>query len=148
MVNLLLSHPHANVNCKDKDDDTPIWLSTYSSCDGITESLLAEKDTNVNFVGGRGGLEASSTSPTSTPRRDQIGYCDPNDGPQTSISMPLFSQSLRPLIVSHGPLEFSFLAPTSLHPHASHLTDHFIGSLPEPSSSTELVALYIGHVAR
>ena len=51
MVNLLLSHPRANVNCKGKDDNTPLWLSTYSSCDGITERLLAEKDININFVG-------------------------------------------------------------------------------------------------
>jgi ankyrin repeat protein len=62
MVNLLLSHPPANVNCKDKDGNTPLWLSTYSSYDEITDRLLAEKDINVNFVGGRGRFEAPSTS--------------------------------------------------------------------------------------
>ncbi|OGE46852.1 hypothetical protein PENARI_c099G05954 [Penicillium arizonense] len=62
MVNLLLSHPRANVNCKDKDGNTPLWLSTYSSCDGIAERLLAEKDINVNFVGGCGRFETPSTS--------------------------------------------------------------------------------------
>jgi ankyrin repeat protein len=62
LVNLLLSHPRANVNCKDKDGNTPLWISTYLSCDEITDRLLAEKDINVNFVGGRGRFEAPSTS--------------------------------------------------------------------------------------
>ncbi|KAJ5600622.1 Fatty acid synthase subunit beta [Penicillium hetheringtonii] len=66
--------------------------------------------------------------------------------------------SLRPLILSHGSLEFSFLVPTSLHFHASQLKDAFASSLPEPtdelalddepSSVADLVARYIGHVAR
>ncbi|KAJ5335449.1 Acyl transferase/acyl hydrolase/lysophospholipase [Penicillium brevicompactum] len=78
-------------------------------------------------------------------------------GPQTGINTPRSSQSLRPLILSHGSLEFSFLVPTSLHFHASQLKDSFTASLPEPtdelaldeepSSVTELVARYIGHVA-
>ncbi|KAJ5151776.1 hypothetical protein N7492_010071 [Penicillium capsulatum] len=78
-------------------------------------------------------------------------------GPQTGINTPRSSQSLRPLILSHGSLEFSFLVPTSLHFHASQLKDTFTASLPEPtdelalddepSSVTELVARYIGHVA-
>ncbi|KAJ6018409.1 hypothetical protein N7522_001873 [Penicillium canescens] len=77
---------------------------------------------------------------------------------QTGISTPRFSQSLRPLILSHGPLEFAYLVSTSLHFHASQLTDYFTASIPaptaelaqdgEPSSVTELVALYIGQVAR
>lgn len=79
-------------------------------------------------------------------------------GPQTGINTPRSSQSLRPLILSHGSLEFSFLVPTSLHFHASQLKESFTASLPEPtdelaqdeepSSVTELVARYIGHVAR
>ncbi|KAI9367410.1 acyl transferase domain-containing protein [Aspergillus egyptiacus] len=79
-------------------------------------------------------------------------------GPQTGINTPRSSQSLRPLILSHGSLEFSFLVPTSLHFHASQLKDTFTASLPqptdelaqddEPSSVEELVARYIGHVAR
>ncbi|KAF3003916.1 hypothetical protein E8E15_001167 [Penicillium rubens] len=62
MVNLLRSHPRINFNCKDKDGNTPLWLSTYLSCDEITDRLLAEKDINVNFVGGCGRLETPSTS--------------------------------------------------------------------------------------
>lgn len=79
-------------------------------------------------------------------------------GPQTGINTPRSSQSLRPLILSHGSLEFSFLVPTSLHFYASQLKDTFNASLPEPtdelalddepSSVAELVARYIGHVAR
>lgn len=78
-------------------------------------------------------------------------------GPQTGINTPRSSQSLRPLSLSHGSLEFSFLVPTALHFHASQLKDSFTTSLPqpteelaqddEPSSVVELVALYIGHVA-
>ncbi|PWY85638.1 fatty acid synthase beta subunit [Aspergillus eucalypticola CBS 122712] len=78
-------------------------------------------------------------------------------GPQTGINTPRSSQSLRPLILTHGSLEFSFLVPTSLHFHASQLKDTFTASLPqptdelaqddEPSSVPELVARYIGHVA-
>lgn len=77
--------------------------------------------------------------------------------PQTGVNTPRSSQSLRPLILSHGSLEFSFLVPTSFHFHASQLKDSFTASLPEPtdelaqdeepSSVTELVARYIGHVA-
>ncbi|KAJ5264615.1 hypothetical protein N7505_007408 [Penicillium chrysogenum] len=62
IVNLLLSDPRVNVNCTDKDGNTPLWLSTYSSCDEITERLLAEKGINVNFAGGRGRFETASTS--------------------------------------------------------------------------------------
>ncbi|KAL3457639.1 acyl transferase domain-containing protein [Aspergillus heterothallicus] len=79
-------------------------------------------------------------------------------GPQTGINTPRSSQSLRSLILSHGSLEFSFLVPTSIHFHASQLKDTFTASLPqptdelaqddEPSSVEELVARYIGHVAR
>lgn len=79
-------------------------------------------------------------------------------GPQTGINTPRSSQSLRPLFLSHGSLEFSFLIPTSLHFHASQLKDAFSASLPEPtdelalddepSSVPELVARYLGFVAR
>ncbi|WEW59454.1 beta subunit of fatty acid synthetase [Emydomyces testavorans] len=79
-------------------------------------------------------------------------------GPQTGINTPRSSQSLRPLFLSHGSLEFSFLVPTSLHFHASQLKDAFSASLPEPtdelaqddepSSVPELVARYLSFVAR
>ncbi|OJJ52999.1 hypothetical protein ASPSYDRAFT_163521 [Aspergillus sydowii CBS 593.65] len=78
-------------------------------------------------------------------------------GPQTGINTPRSSSSLRPLILSHGSLEFNLLVPTSLHFHSSQLKNTFTASLPEPtdelaqddepSSVTELVARYIGHVA-
>ncbi|CAG8906384.1 unnamed protein product [Penicillium salamii] len=61
-VDLLLSHPRANANCKDKDGNTPLWLSTYSSYYEITERLLADKDIDVNLIGGRGRFEIPSTS--------------------------------------------------------------------------------------
>ena len=54
-------------------------------------------------------------------------------GPQTGINTPRSSQSLRPLILSHGSLEFSFLVSISLHFHASQLKDNFTASLPEPT---------------
>ncbi|KAI9167201.1 Fatty acid synthase subunit beta [Paramyrothecium foliicola] len=78
-------------------------------------------------------------------------------GPQTGISTPRSSASLRPLTLSHGSLETSFLIPTNLHFHASQLKERFIASLPaatdelaqddEPSSVPELVARYLGFVA-
>ncbi len=79
-------------------------------------------------------------------------------GPQTGVSTPRSSQSLRPLILTHGSLEYSFLVPTALHFHASQLKDTFTSSLPaatdelaqddEPSSVPELVARYLGFVAQ
>jgi fatty acid synthase subunit beta len=78
-------------------------------------------------------------------------------GPQTGVSTPRSSQSLRPLILTHGSLEYSFLVPTALHFHASQLKDTFTSTLPaatdelaqddEPSSVAELVARYLGFVA-
>ncbi|TPX12031.1 uncharacterized protein E0L32_007334 [Thyridium curvatum] len=78
-------------------------------------------------------------------------------GPQTGVSTPRSSASLRPLTISHGSLETSFLVPTSLHFHASQLKERFAASLPaptdelaqddEPSSVAELVARYMGFVA-
>ena len=81
----------------------------------------------------------------------------PSTGPQTGINTPRSSQSLRPLTLTHGSLEFSFLVPTSLHFQAAQLKDTFKASLPqptdelaqddEPSSLVELVARYVGYVA-
>ncbi|KAG0650153.1 Fatty acid synthase subunit beta [Hyphodiscus hymeniophilus] len=78
-------------------------------------------------------------------------------GPQTGVSTPRSSSSLRPLVLTHGSLEHSFLIPTSLHFHASQIKDRFLNSLPEPtdelaqddepSSVAELVARYLGFVA-
>ncbi|KAI2633682.1 beta subunit of fatty acid synthase [Hypomontagnella submonticulosa] len=78
-------------------------------------------------------------------------------GPQTGVSTPRSSSSLRPLTLAHGSLETSFLVPTNLHFHASQLKDRFTAGLPaptdelalddEPSSVAELVARYMGFVA-
>ncbi|KAI1764571.1 beta subunit of fatty acid synthase [Hypoxylon sp. FL1150] len=78
-------------------------------------------------------------------------------GPQTGVSTPRSNSSLRPLTLSHGSLEASFLVPTGLHFHASQLKDRFTAGLPaptdelalddEPSSVAELVATYMGFVA-
>lgn len=79
------------------------------------------------------------------------------NGAQTGISTPRSSASLRPLTLSHGSLETSFLIPTNIHFHASQLKDKFVASLPaatdelaqddEPSSVPELVARYLGLIA-
>ncbi|KAH7160243.1 acyl transferase domain-containing protein [Dactylonectria estremocensis] len=79
------------------------------------------------------------------------------NGAQTGISTPRSNASLRPLTLSHGSLETSFLIPTNLHFHASELKDQFVATLPaatdelaqddEPSSVPELVARYLGLIA-
>jgi fatty acid synthase subunit beta len=79
-------------------------------------------------------------------------------GPQTGVSTPRSSASLRPLVLTHGSLEHSLLIPTNLHFHASQIKDRFLASLPaptdelaqddEPSSVAELVARYLGFVAQ
>ncbi|EHL02144.1 putative Fatty acid synthase subunit beta [Glarea lozoyensis 74030] len=78
-------------------------------------------------------------------------------GPQTGVSTPRSSASLRPLVLNHGSLEYSFLIPTNLHFHATQIKERFVSSLPsatdelaqddEPSSVPELVARYLGFVA-
>jgi len=80
-----------------------------------------------------------------------------NTGPQTGVSTPRSSSSLRPLTLSHGSLEASFLVPTNLHFHASELKNRFTAALPpptdelaqddEPSSVAELVGRYMGFIA-
>ena len=78
-------------------------------------------------------------------------------GGATGTHTPRSSQNLRPLILTHGSLEYSFLVPTALHFQASQLKDAFNSSLPEPtdelaqddepSSNAELVARYIGFIS-
>lgn len=78
-------------------------------------------------------------------------------GGATGTHTPRSSQNLRPLTLTHGSLEYSFLIPTALHYQASQIKDAFNASLPEPtdelaqddepSSSPELVARYIGFTA-
>lgn len=77
--------------------------------------------------------------------------------PQTGISTPRSSQSLRSLLLTHGSLEHSLLVPTALHFYASQVKDRFTATLPaptdelaqddEPSSTAELVARYLGHIS-
>ncbi|KAF2086577.1 beta subunit of fatty acid synthase [Saccharata proteae CBS 121410] len=79
-------------------------------------------------------------------------------GPQTGVSTPRSQSHLRPLVLSHGSLEHTFLIPTALHFNASQLKDTFTHTLPEPtdelaqddepSSECELVARYLGFIAR
>lgn len=78
-------------------------------------------------------------------------------GSQTGISTPRSGSSLRPLTLTHGSLQHTLLIPTTLHFFASQSNDRFTASLPdptdelaqddEPSSSTELLARYLGYVA-
>lgn len=77
--------------------------------------------------------------------------------PQTGVSTPRSSASLRPLTLIYGSLEHTFLIPTNIHFHASQIKDKFLASLPEPtdegaqddepSSVPELWARYLGFVA-
>jgi ankyrin repeat protein len=62
VMDILLSHPHSDVNCRDLAGNTPLWLSTHLSCDVVTERLLEEARVNLNFVGGYGGTQTPSTS--------------------------------------------------------------------------------------
>ena len=85
-------------------------------------------------------------------------YPSSSAGPQTGISTPRSSQSLRPLPLTHGSLEHTLLIPTALHFYAAQLKDRFAATLPdptdelaqdnEPSSNPELVARYLGHIAK
>ncbi|KAK3061119.1 hypothetical protein LTS18_006984, partial [Coniosporium uncinatum] len=54
-------------------------------------------------------------------------------GPQTGVSTPRAQASLRPLILSHGKLEYNFQVPTALHFYAAGLKDTFLSTLPEPT---------------
>jgi fatty acid synthase subunit beta len=79
-------------------------------------------------------------------------------GQQTGISTPRSAANLRPLILSHGSLEYTLLIPTALHFSAQQLKDTFKLTLPEPtdelalddepSSIPELVARFMGFVAK
>ncbi|MBE3049762.1 DUF1729 domain-containing protein, partial [Candidatus Bathyarchaeota archaeon] len=81
-----------------------------------------------------------------------------SNGPQTGVSTPRSSASLRPLALTHGTLDTSFLVPTNLHFHASQLKERFNATLPEPtdelaqddepSSVPELLARYMGFIAK
>ncbi|KAF2724973.1 beta subunit of fatty acid synthase [Polychaeton citri CBS 116435] len=79
-------------------------------------------------------------------------------GSQTGVSTPRSQAVSRPLVLSHGSLEHSFLIPTALHYSATQLKDLFSATLPaptdelaqddEPSSVSELVARFLGFVAQ
>ncbi|KAJ5855203.1 hypothetical protein N7455_009151 [Penicillium solitum] len=61
VVDLLLRQ-NALVNCKDDSGNTPLWYSTSSHRDDVTERLLTENDVDVNTVGGGGRYGEPSTS--------------------------------------------------------------------------------------
>jgi len=79
-------------------------------------------------------------------------------GQQTGLSTPRSAANLRPLILTHGSLEYTLLIPTALHFNAQQLKDTFKLTLPEPtdelaqddepSSIPELVARFMGFVAQ
>jgi fatty acid synthase subunit beta len=79
-------------------------------------------------------------------------------GQQTGLSTPRSAANLRPLILTHGSLEYTLLIPTALHFNAQQLKDTFKLTLPEPtdelaqddepSSIPELVARFMGFVAK
>lgn len=85
-------------------------------------------------------------------------YGTSGTGPQTGVSTPRSSSSLRPLTLSHGSIEHTLLIPTALHFHASELKERFKLTLPiptdelaqddEPSSVPDLVARFLGFIAR
>ncbi|KAF7185742.1 Fatty acid synthase subunit beta [Pseudocercospora fuligena] len=93
-------------------------------------------------------------SPTTTRRRPNM-Y---GSGSQTGVSTPRSQAVSRPLTLTHGSLEYTFLIPTALHFNATQLKDAFLHTLPEateelaqddePSSVTELVARYIAFIAK
>ena len=99
---------------------------------------------NVQFDG-----ESGDT--TGTPSRMYSGA-------QTGVSTPRSQAVSRPLTLTHGSLEHTFLIPTALHFNATQLKDLFLATLPtptdelaqddEPSSVTELVARYLGFIAK
>lgn len=99
---------------------------------------------NVQFDG-------DSADATGTPGRMYSGA-------QTGVSTPRSQAVSRPLTLTHGSLEHTFLIPTALHFNATSLKDAFLATLPEPtdelaqdeepSSVTELVARYLGFIAR
>ena len=107
-----------------------------------TAEFMRELTPNVQF---------DAESPTS--RRRMYG-----SGSQTGVSTPRSNAVSRPLTLTHGSLEYNFLIPTALHFGASQLKDAFSATLPaptdelaqdeEPSSVLELVARYLGFVAR
>ncbi|SEI30838.1 YALIA101S01e08768g1_1 [Yarrowia lipolytica] len=78
--------------------------------------------------------------------------------PTTGVNTPQSAASLRPLVLSHGQTEHSLLVPTSLYINCTTLRDQFYASLPpatedkadddEPSSSTELLAAFLGFTAK
>ncbi|KAK4993115.1 beta subunit of fatty acid synthetase [Elasticomyces elasticus] len=79
-------------------------------------------------------------------------------GSQTGVSTPRSQAVSRPLVLTHGSLEYVFQIPTALHFSASQLKESFVATLPtptdelaqddEPSSLAELVARYLGFVAK
>ncbi|EMC93050.1 hypothetical protein BAUCODRAFT_151421 [Baudoinia panamericana UAMH 10762] len=91
-------------------------------------------------------------------RSQSIAMYGQNNGSQTGVSTPRSQAVSRPLTLTHGSLEYNFLIPTALHFNANQLKTQFLATLPqptdelaqddEPSSVPELVARYLGFIAK
>lgn len=78
--------------------------------------------------------------------------------PVTGASTPNSAASLRPFNLAHGSIEHVLLVPNSLYLNCSQLRDQFYTTLPtptednaadgEPASPTELLAAFLGYVAK
>ncbi|KAF2857557.1 beta subunit of fatty acid synthase [Piedraia hortae CBS 480.64] len=78
-------------------------------------------------------------------------------GTQTGASTPRSQAVNRPLVITHGSLEYTLLIPTALHFNATQAKELFLSTLPEPtdelaqdeepSSVVELLARYLGFIA-
>ncbi|KAK3715893.1 beta subunit of fatty acid synthetase [Vermiconidia calcicola] len=106
---------------------------------------LGRLATNVSF-------DAEDHASSNTPSKMY------QSGAATGVSTPRSQALSRPLQLTHGSLEHTFLIPTALHFNATQLKDAFLATLPEPtdelaqddepSSAIELVARYLGFIAR
>lgn len=90
-------------------------------------------------------------SPTELHERDEVAQREVASSSRNNLPPP------KPLQLVHGPLNQTFLVPTSIYVHAAHLRDGFMASLPAvtgelaqddgPSSVGELVARFLGYIA-
>ena len=135
---------------------SPPYISPSSSlltCDAVESAMAARpKPTLQRLTTNNVQFDGESGDSTATPGRMY------SSGAQTGVSTPRSQAVSRPLTLTHGSLEHTFLIPTALHFNATQLKDAFLASLPEPtdelalddepSSETELVARYLGFIAK
>lgn len=75
----------------------------------------------------------------------------------TGVNTPQSAASLRPLVLSHGPIEHALMVPTALYLNCSQLKEQFLATLPEPTEGnagddepttpTELLAAFLGFIS-